>query len=520
MCRSRRRDALSYALKLLRTDWTRDHLMGTSPATDAAILSSPLQQLHSLAFEGSCQFDPLDITITNYSVMMNAESVLIPAFSKDGLNAGYVVEDSYGLYPNEIILCQNGKATLRFLASEEDGTFVGVLRQPSADIIVHLRISHRSGSFTCFGFPTNSLKQIVDNDIDNVDVMERMLHSACTTETRKKCPLCTADSTVSCACLPQFHRAKTPLDLRSFALNMIQTQLGQVSGTGLYEEFANGGSNQIIPLGSQRRCFRVAKQGSMERLIKWAVGDVLKHAPTGIQRVLSSPLEPQTTLTSFNSTLLQPELNLLQDPFSGPPLLLDNVEEPVTSSEISPESVHFEDPHTFPDLFVPPAIPLKKQRTAHNKSAAQATDPLWPFDFNLSPVVSTEDCGVSIPQHTAEQVLQFPTQVPPVVLPAPIMPQMTKIAPAPTVKIAPAPMPLVSSAMTPIAPRRRKTTLPLPPNLVEFSEEKMQKTAEDLRAYKAYQRKIRNRESAARSNLARKQRRLELARRKAQSAST
>ena len=59
--------ALQDSSNILEDDKMRDHVFGNSPTTDKAILTSPLQQVHSISSETGLQFDPLDRMISDCS---------------------------------------------------------------------------------------------------------------------------------------------------------------------------------------------------------------------------------------------------------------------------------------------------------------------------------------------------------------------------------------------------------------------------------------------------------------------
>ncbi len=478
----RRHDALRETIKLLRVDWSREHLLGFTPVNDAAILSSPLQQLHSIQFEASAQFDPLDIAQFPYTAMMSSEAMVIPAFSKDGWNAGFTIEESYGFQPKNVIICPTGSSILRFLSNEVDGTFVGILQHSKADIIWHFRSTQRTSSVTCLAFPPNTLVSLTRYGNADLGALEHALHSSIFCESLKTCSLCLTNRDVPCSCILQLRKSKNPLDLEANVHNVTQIHLGKRFGTGFYETFTNGVSNRIISIGTERKSLRHAKHGSAKKLLHWAIGDALKTMPSNIHRAITAPLHHLSDVDSLDK-------------------------DSTTRPNFSPQPVSLNESCTFLDSSTTPVLPMNKQRMPYPVIDPSTTDLFWPLAASLLPSNSNSEGATSLSGYTSKNPLHIFPQVPSVQVSQEAITQFTKIAPAPTTSMA------TSSAMTSTTPsilsRKRAVT--------ELTEEEMKKTEQDLRAWRAYQRKLRNRESAARSNSARRQKRLELAGRKQQS---
>lgn len=511
---TRRQEALRETLKLLSTEWTREHLLGFTPLNDAAILSSPLQQLHSISFEATTQFDRTD-SDNDCNALTSSESVVIPAYSKDGWSAGFVIEESYGFHPQGVIICPTGETAMRFLANEVDGTFIGVIQHSTGDIVWHFRFIQRSGSCTCLAFPPNTLNSFVRRDgVLSLATLEKMLHSTILIESIRSCSVCAGNRNVTCSCVMQLRPSKNPLDLATVMNNVYQVMLGKCAGTGYYESFENGELKKIIAIDSHRSSLCLSKHGAAKKLLKWAIGDVLKTVPSSIHRAVTSPLEH---FQAFNCNGRHPDFKNCQDPLPTQSALNNGT---TYRSELSPESVFLDDDFSFPDILVPPAEPMKNRGIAYSDIEASANEPFWPFD---SPSASAGRMDYASnpgpPSNIAEEV-QAPLRNSSI---ESVAAHEIRIAPKPMVNIAPAPLPtqtpgpnMIGSAAL-IPPNRTARNLSNQQNVIGLSAETVKKTEEDLRAWKAYQRKIRNRESAARSNLARKQRRLELARRKKQS---
>ncbi len=477
-----RQDALRETIKLLHADWTREHLLGFTPLNDAAILSSPLQQLHSIQFEASAQFDPLDITQFPCTAMVSSEAMVIPAFSKDGWNAGFMIEESYGLQPKNVIICPTGPTILRFLGNEVDGTFFGILQHSKADIVWHFRPTRSSSSCVVLAFPPKTLANLTRNGNPDFAALEIALHSSIFCESLKTCFSCRTNRDAQCSCILQLRRSKNPLDLEANVHNVTQIHLGQCFGSGFYETFSNGVSNRIISIGTERKSLRHAKHGSAKKLLNWAIGDALKTMPSNIHRAITAPLYHLSDIDSLdkNST---------------------------TRPNFSPQPASLNESCTFLDSPTTPALPMNEQRITYPEMCQSTTDLFWPLDVSLLPKNSKSEGSTGSSNYSSTNPLLMLPQVPSAQVPQVATTQFTKIAPAPTTSMA---LPSEMVSTTPSILREKRT-------VTELTDEEMKKTEHDLRAWKAYQRKIRNRESAARSNLARRQKRLELARRKQQS---
>ncbi len=503
-----RRAALRNVMSLLSTEWTRDHLLGVAPTSDAAILSSPLQQLHSLSFKNDMTFDGLNPGKTHLNGVLSGNLLVVPAYSKDNMSAGYMVEESYGLYPEEVPLCYNGLSATRFIACEDNGTFIGVVQLPTAEGVIHFSSKNRTCMFHGFEFPAGTLKMLASAGA-NVDAYEAAMRAVIVAENLQQCTNCGASGGTPCACPSLVIRPKSPLDLGPISYNVRQACVGLEMGKGSCLKFKDGVLNESLDIVAHHRIVNVPKHGAAQKLVNWAISDALKTVPIAISRVIRSPLSSPNHTLSMDSEFMSSTFNTFNNAYTADSLLLlDNQR---TSSDVSQETTGIERALDLRDLSGPAIVPTLDAVPAIDVSDASS------FWQPSPPVAETSAVGMA-------QTTNATAPLGPPPYPQLMSSQATNMVPS-TMKLAPAPvLPTQEAAVgtIPIAPLRASNAPPpaAPATATEAMEEKMRRTAEELRAWKAYQRKLRNRESAARSNMARKQRRLEQARQKKQNASS
>ena len=525
-----RRLALREAFTLFQTEWTRDHVLGVAPTSDAAILSSPLQQLHSLAFENDLSFGSVNEGDLQMNGVLSGESIVVPAYNKGNLSAGYIVEECYGLYPKEVMLCHNGLSALRFITREETGTFIGFQQLPHVDVIIHYQSKNRRNLFHGFGFEAGTIQKLVTSN-SNFSTFEAHLKVSVSSEAWQACSNCGVAGKIPCVCPSGMIRPKSPLDLGPISYNVRMACIGLELGNGKYERFENGVLKEVLALSSQHRIVNVPRHGSAKKLVNWAISDALKAVPISISRVIRSPLASQSS-SSYDDNYLPNMFNSFNDSVQSEPLLLNDFNQNTNSSDVSPDTTSVESCLHITSVSNSAALPPSSIPIANNVNVSNANS-FWPASNSTTMVdssmitMSQQNTPPTTSHYMPQQYQQLVPSPPTVTLPPTmrIVPEHNLTATQPVV--AGGGQRVAFSGVIPIAPhtvqniasqqpqQQQQQAAPTPPadaTAAQSMEEKMKKSAEELRAWKAYQRKLRNRESAARSNLARKQRRLEQAR--------
>ena len=481
----KRRAALQNLLNMFESDWIRDHMMANSPTTEAGIISSPLQQLYSTVFETGLQFDPQDRTKVNCYGIASSDTVIVPGFSKDGISAGYLLTETYGMYSDHLIAAHNGMCTVRFFMEEETGICVSLACQSRADVLMYYSHQSRKATVYFFAFPKHTLPILINNRVRDIRAYEAAVGSVFWLENLKKCLNCGRLAGDPCTCIFKLLRTKSPLDLSAMRHNLVQIHLAQGVGKGLYEVFENGVSKRVISVESQHQVFRGTKSGTSRRLFNWAIGNALCSTSMQI---------PHTIGPSFTCVL--PENNT-SDPMtelSGQLISPSPPETRISAINLTSETTQIN------SLDLPSVSTLSTpSANAHSLGVLPpptSADPGWPWNTTFQPnlAIVSDPTSEECPTNAGASGHSFTPSVP-------------VVTPAQPVSSIPVNITTSTHRATRIAPR--SSTKPDEP---DFDDDKMKKTVEQVRAWRLYQRKIRNRESAARSNRARKQR--EIARRK------
>lgn len=492
--RSRRRNALREALSMFKEEWICDHLLGKAPITDATIISSPLQQLHAASYESDMIIDadnePVGESIGSF---MSTEAMIVPAYSRDGLNLGFCLAECAGLSPDNFIECHYGPTVRNFVFREDNGLYVALAQQSENELFtVLIPGKKREMSYFCFSFRGKSFSALIKKGVHDPIAFEQILHANSYTNYVRQCPHCSASIGASCDCDFPFSASKTPLDLSAVIKNISVTQLGNGAGSCLFEVFSDGVLKVSIPAYAKNKTKHIAKHGRTKRFITRAIADLLKNTPGEVQRRISSPLNDD------DDVLINTEqIDLISDPE-------DFLQEIVALSTID-EAFH-ESLDNQISLDLPyHTLQLPNQAIEHN-----VTDQSIHATINMQISVSEE--GMPTPTWPLTMVKESISshltnfeKIAPVSQNEPSIAFSTKFVPG-AVDASRHKLPRAR----PIAPRN---AAPINHIVQQVSEEtKIKKLAEEVRAWRAYQRKIRNRASARRSNLVRKQRN-ELARR-------
>ena len=486
--RRRRRDALGKALPMFKEEWIRDHLLGKAPTIDASIISSPLQQLHTISFESVLNFDPIDHERIgdNMGLMVSSESVMVPAYSRDGLNLGFCLSETAGLSSNNFFECHYGSSVRNFVFREDNGLFMAVARNSQSEILMLLSANEmrRERTFSCFVFPGKSFSTLIEHGVDDPASFERILYTSISTKFLRQCPFCGANFGIACDCDLRFRNSKMPLDLSAIAKNISMTQLGNGVGNGLFEVLSNGVPVVSIPVNSTNRTSNVVKQGRAKRFVQRAVADVLKNTPAEVQRAIAAPLNDDIVrMTALTNSDEASDDYKQQTPNSAKvdttTTVFANHDKPLNRShhtfQPSNQIRNIADctvrearrtiTENVPSLTFPSLM-------AHNSASVHVTD------FGKVPTASTS--------HFESSLIQTTNLVP-------------------TIAKGVAHGKLCTTP--PIAPRNIAPTGALHHAVPPMSDEaKMKKLAKEVREWRAYQRKLRNRASARRSNLVKKQR--------------
>lgn len=484
-----RRHSLGKALPVFKEDWIRDHLLGKAPRTDAALISSPLQQMHSVSFESDLNFDRVNYEQggNNVGTMMSSESVMVPAYSRDGLNLGFCLSETAGLATNSFIQCHNGPSIQSFTFREDNGHYIAFERLDNIELLIFLSTNQnrRERNFFTFAFPGRSFSTLIEKGVDDPVAFERILCANVQVKYVAPCPRCCASIGAICDCSSRFRASQMPLDLSAIAENISLNWLGSGAGTGLFEVFTDGVPAVSIQINSSSNSCHTVKQGRTERFVARAVADVLKNTPVQVVQELEPP--PSNDV-----------VHVIEQTNSD--AVLDNCQEQVpNSTAIDAISSVFEQyeislDHSYPTVPPPDQVSTTAQYTTEQASltitenvtttttfpvtTAQSSASANGSNFVTLPLLSNSQLESSLPStNTCEPVIR------------------TSIAHR-----------KITRAL-PIAPRIVVQTTPLHPADASIPDEaKMKKMAEQLREWRAYHRKIRNRESARRSNLMRKQR--------------
>lgn len=491
--RRKRRNALSEALPMFKEGWIRDHLLGKAPTTDAAIISSPLQQLHAISFENDLRFDPVDRERVGRDVssLMSSESVMVPAYSRDGFNLGFCLSETAGLASKNFIECHNGDSIQHFTFREDNGFYVAVTRHSHAELLMLLSVNDgkREMAFFCFAFPGNSFSTLIEQGVDDPAAFERILCANVFTTYERQCPYCGASIGTYCNCELHLKASKMPLDLSAIVKNISMTQLGSGKGSGLFEVFSDGVPIVSIPVNARSKACYTVKQGRAKRFVERAIADVLKDTPVEVKLGLASPLEDGVVRNTQQT-------NPGQAPDSEP--ATDDCQQTTNSSSLDANSTVFEEYPTSFD-YTYPAIRAPNQ------------------------VLTTTECTVSEVGLTISEDITTST-FPSTVEHAPESALGTRSGELPPISNSyfESPIPLTTAfelsstrgvthgkllRALPIAPRNVVNTVPIRSTGPPMTEEaKLRKMTQEVREWRAYHRKIRNRESAIRSNMVKKQR--------------
>ena len=426
--------------------------------------------------------------------------MIVPAYSKDGVSAGYLLAETYGVFSDDLITAHNGLCVARFVAEEETGTYVSLVRQSRADVLLYYSHQLRKSTFYCFAFPKDTLYSLVNSGVNDIKVYETAIQDVFCADNLKQCSRCGQLAGEPCDCVFTFMRTKSPLDLSAIKHNIVQTHLGQALGKGLYEILENGISKVIIPVDAQHQIHRVPKSGTSKRLLNWAIGHALGDVPVQISHSIGSSF---TSALSVNSTL--------------DPVVSQSEEEFVSHS---PSETHVSIIKPAHETTQISCLDLSTVSTAPTSSTnpctstapppLSITDPGWPWNTTFQPnaVIVSELASSGSPTDIGDGVQSFPPSVPETAHAQP-----ANSIPVNTTSVAPRTANRTSNFRPiRIAPRASKIHTTSRLDEADFDNDKMKKSAEEVRAWRLYQRRIRNRESAARSNRARKQR--EMARRK------
>lgn len=486
---------------------------------------SPLQQLHSLAFTAACENMPTDPVNASSHMFMQSESILVPAFSCDGYTAGYMVEDLKGSEGLARSFCISGCAFAPLVMSETDGSIIGSLQkcvEPNTTAVTLHQRNCRVVSFTTFSFNKSALSALTSARINSLLAYECAIKSVIYAEGIRDCSMCGVNRTEMCSCVFTMRRARNSLDFSTYRRYFI-SQMGDYRGIGFHEVFENGRSVSVANLSASNRFSRIARQGCAPRLFKWAISRALLAQPARITRVLHQPFESENTLDDEAPIELLTAAQSLSSPSLFSHFPSDISSEPTSSELYQSTQVSAElDLSVFPSRCTQhsepaPALtdesvcaqgnPWHPLSMLPNVPATNCDEHLqMPSDSVFPPVSSTISAHRHISK-TSRHANAFSSLTPAATL-VPV-PAASAISPEPAA-------PVTFGALLPIVPGPVDPHGLQPAATKVAREEEMLKNSEEIRKWKAYQRKIRNRESAARSNQARKQRRLALAKKQQQ----
>ncbi len=406
-------------------------------------------------------FDAIDHdgSNNNRGTMVGSEAVLVPAYTKDGINVGYCLSETAGLSSQGFIDFHSGTAVQNFIVREHDGLYVGVTRHADVELLVSVSCERRTMRFHCFAFPGRVFSSLVNQGCGDVSAFERVVCAIVRFQYVNECLICGASSHISCHCNAGLSTSKAPLDLPAIQNNIAQLYRAHGQGSGMFEMFSNGVPKSTTRLSVNVNADSCVKQGRAKRFVDWAVADALKDTPLEVSRGVTSPISVEHDNGEIRNSLQSNTIHA-QDP-SQTDLLTTR-----TADESSEEVSLLQETLDISDSPLLPAIPAPED-------PSEALVSKQNIDFD--PQVSTESAFPEYPL-------------------AANLPSTSTHAATP-----------VPSRAVPIASRETVDILPHPSGLPVPDEVRMKKMAEELRQWRAYHRKIRNRESAMRSNL-RKQR--------------
>lgn len=559
-------EALRDALLILRTPCVFHHLMSVSPDTDVTILSSPLQQIHSLTLECDATFNQTN-TKHSKSNIVSSESMVIPAYSKNGFNFGFMVAESYGLISKEFATISNGASTARFVTRESDGTLIATVRTNLVDILVCFQARNRSCACHDFIFPTGTLapliRSTINNDDDGLSALQRTICAAMVAENSLPCLNCGASTGQPCGCSIVLKSAKSALDLDAVKHNILRLHFGRMGGKGEYKLYGSNGGSHSIPVDFKVNISPNTRNGCAKKLVDLALEDMFKSMHIGVSRSVEPPtpvLEKSLLNIESHPNFKDESEDLFQSLNIGAALSV----EPPPASEKAQANIE-SDSNFRDDSEIYSGLPHDTTPLFSSSNISSIPDfiddPLWPW--NTTSAMFENQIGNGEPVAFCQQgkslagsIVSSSKQTQPVTMSgdgSSMWPWNTtststekrieneealalrlqgQSAVTTTVSNSTSTHPLTMNSGHSIAKKtnsalRAKSIVPrtVPKKISgecdvpDFDDdEKMRQTEEQVRAWRAYKRKIRNRESAARSNRKRKQR-LEIERRKKDTSS-
>lgn len=510
-----RRAALSHVIEALRVDWVRDYLLNLPGVSEAAILASPLQRLHATTFRSE----------VNHAAMGGAHdpradftaistNVLIPAFSRDARTAFACIEESQKLSGDHPMVPQ-GFRHCRMVMTEADSSVVGVSRPcPETLLLYAIQIPDtRSSSVQAFVFDRSLLLGLLGRTSAPADY-EAALSTALVVSNTRSCFRCGAGVGRPCDCNLGFRFASGSLDFEVIK-QRITASFGSYSGFGIQEEFVDGRLEKVVALGTNWRGVHSGEAGDSNRLLSWAIAQSLAESMSHVDALLPPPaveVAPETRIRSKPEYLSSPAACIVEelDEVSGPALpsaSLDGVDLCLGSFDLSDFPDH---PTVAPQ---PPMLPTLPE-VAKPWDSFDLVLPAAERPASASPAPSLATCaGLDLPatpfSSLSPQEHSESPQVAVVPQPAPDRSRVVQPVPLP-VRVAPLPYPGQPASIwpQPANPQRQLRPIAIAPldPLARPGAGFPGKNSMELRQIRAFQRKIRNRESAARSNLARKRR--------------
>ncbi len=505
---SPQREALRDALSMFRIGFVRDHLMGTSPATDAAILSSPLQQMHTFTFETGGTFNESNNDEGTPNIV-SSESMMVPAYNKQGMNFGYMVAESYGLTSKEFPTVSNGVSTARVVARERDGTYYGLVRQPPFDTLVRISMGYRRSIAYSFQYPIGSLARLINCSLDNLSAFEHALCGMNYADNFLACIICGAPKYAPCSCWLGMTTAKSSLDMQAITQNLLRLKMGQTDGNGICKLFENDGTTRTLPINFKAQIVQKARDGVATRLFNLALEDMFQSMHIGVPRSIEPSTSSDTPLANQGT-----ERNLTADAENSvdfpsdlsPPILSGTPTLPHATSANHATNGNLseivESSLDFPSDLSP--LNFSSTNPSMRTNTEGIDDLLWPWNTASSTEAAIESIESLSANHSQGNDGRFISTTK---LLQPTQPN--------TCTITNSQIATTVSRAKPIAPRSLPKEASAEQKGTELDDERMRKAEQEVRAWRAYKRKIRNRESAARSNRARKKR-LELEREKKQ----
>lgn len=457
-----RRAALVDVISVMRIPWVRDYLLDLAPAAEASILASPLQRLHSVTWSSEMRVcgiaggaSPRDGTHTSI--------VMIPAFSRDGLTAFTRIEENNGMTPSPFV--RGGFAHCRFVMSERDGSLVSA-RQAAGEpdkitIIAKQAPNGREQVSQAYVFQATSLRALTQRATDGVvgvAEFERALIAALFLYNTGPCKICGGPAHVACGCKLSYGRSQHALDF-SYVQKNTTASLGHYDGFGVVEYFDRGQVQSVTAVGTTWNGVSDASYGVSNRLLSWAITQSLAATVPSVLR----PLE-----------LAETPISVTEVDVPGPEgvdvMLLDDVDSALGSFDFSefPETLLDQAPVVRPVNSVQGTVePWECSNPLQSAGLPEIRDPVI-----ATPVLSDEP---ERPVISARSSHGRPSE---------------------------------SSTFTSSKPRTK--AVPIAPLVLRENTRLGAVTVmsdEDMKKLRIEQQKIRNRESAARSNQARKKRR-------------